>query len=346
MKRTAALIAISALSFGMPAWTPPALAQSGATSAADPYFSVDFAGGTVTQYVEALRKTGKPVNVVVSERAGRQRIGAISLSRVTPGVAVHAINAAAASTLGDWRIDQIGPEASRAAGKGMPEVEAYWVDFMPKGVHSQDVMVEAYSLARVFKPDGKAEGLDPKAVLTAIETGLRLQNQEPDQAPDLKFHPDSGLLFVRGTMAELRLVGSIVGRMMDDARAKSQSQQRREREAAMRGIAMKDAQLEVQIREVELRVAEESLEQVRKLAETGAAHPSEVQGAQLQLGRARVNLERARLGLERAQIAPLAGADGEGPGEAQPSPLPPAAAEGAAPVPSQRGPSTKRPAVK
>ncbi|MBX3375553.1 MAG: hypothetical protein KF678_00950 [Phycisphaeraceae bacterium] len=345
MKRTATILAVATLLSGAPMLTPPALAQNGgATTASDPFVSIDFAGGTVANYVDALRKTGRAVNIVVSERAAKQQLGTVSLNRVTVGVAVYAIHAAAASGAGQWRIDPISPypaTAVRTAGLATPEPEAYSVDFLPLGNRGQDVVVESYSLMRIIKPDGKTDGVDPKVVLTAIETGLKLLNEGAEQAPDLKFHPDSGLLFVRGSSADVRLVGSIVIRMMDDARARSQAQQRRERESALREIAIKEARIEIELREVELQAANDALEQMRLLVEKGSGSSHDVRAMEVQVSRARTNLERARLALERAKIGPLVSSDEEGGSTTEPAPS--AAAAPSTPSTTTPNKSTARP---
>ena len=305
MRRTAiAVLSAAALILAQPL-TPPTFAQvPGQAPAMEPSLSIDFPGGTVTQYVEALKKSGKPVNVVTSERAAKQQLAPISLSQVNVGVAVYAIQAASTSASGQWRIEMIHTPGPRMAQWPTPG-DAYSVDFFPFGKRGEDVVVESYSLQRILRPDGKGEGADPKIVLTAIETGLHLQNEGGDQPPDLKFHADSGLLFVRGSNADVKLVGSIVNRMSDDAGRRATAAERRSQEDAMRNIATKEAQLEIQLREMEVQAAQQNMEQVKALASKGTAPATEVTRSELEFARAKFNLDRAKLGLERAQIMRL-----------------------------------------
>lgn len=313
----------------------------------DASISIDFKGGTVAEYINTLKKSGKAVNIVASERASKQQLAPVSLDQVSVGVAVFSIQAAATSGSGNWRIEAIsppGPQAMQFPGMPGSGVQAFAVDFYPYGKRGEDVVVESYSLQRIIKADGKAGGLDPNVVLTAIETGLKLQNEGSEQPPDLKFHPDSGLLFVRGTRADVQLVGSVVGRMLDDAKVRTAAAEKRAQENMVRNIAMKEAKLDVEFREMELAMAQKKLEQVKELAEKGAVPPMEVMGIETEFARARMNLERAKLGVERAQIVtgdPIAEEQpAANPAKEDPTTAP--AAPGGAP----KSKSTKRPAAK
>jgi len=313
-----------------PGQSPPAMP--------DTSVSVEFKGGTVLQYIEALKKSGKAVNVVPSERAGKQQLSSISLSQVPVGVAVYAIQAAASSAGGAWRIDQIIPPGPRILGT----TEAYAVDFFALGKRGEEVGVESYSLQKILRPDGKAGGVDAKVILTAIETGLKLQNEGMEQPPDLQFHADSGLLFIRGTSAEVRLVGSVVSRMSEDAGRRATASERKAREDAMRGLAVREAGLQVQLREMEFRDAVRSLEEAKQLSEKGMVGAGELSRIEVEVARARYNFERAKLGLERAQLSSV------DPEQLSPPPTPdsaPSARGEEAPAESPRIPerSTKRP---
>ncbi len=307
--------------------------------------SVEFKGGTVLQYIEALKKSGKAVNIVASERAGKQQLSPVSLSQVSVGVAVFSIQAAATSGSGNWRIDVIQPPGPRfPGGTAMYSAgEAYSVDFYPLGKRGEDVVVESYSLQRIIRPESKGDGLDPKVVLTAIETGLKLQNEGTEQPPDLQFHSDSGLLFVRGSSADVRLVGSIVGRLADDAKVRAAAAEKRAAERAVREIGIKEAKLDIEVREIELEAAKANLDQAHQMADKGTLPPSEVKRMEVEFARARTNLERAKLALDRAQIVPADSTSAEErPGEAAPaSPVPDPAGKGQVPAKTTKRPGGK-----
>lgn len=341
MRRLAIAGFLAASSLGVLPLGSPALARQDQRWTGPEQITVDFKGGTVAQYVELLKKSGKAVNIVASERASKQQLSALSLNQVNIGVAVYSIQAAAASGAGQWKIDQITPPmGGYPPGMLQPGGEAYSVDFFPFGRRGEDLVVESYSLVRIIKSEGHAEGMDAKVVLTAIETGLKLQNEGAEQPPDLKFHSDSGLLFVRGTNSDVRLVGSIVSRLLDDARSRTIAAEKRAREAALRANLVKDAKLEIELREMELAVAQQTREQVRKLADQGTVPSSELSRVELEFGKARISLERAKLALEKAQTVSTESADPaetEAPAATPPTPQPP---------PGLNPKSTKRPGVR
>jgi hypothetical protein len=120
--------------------------------------------------------------------------------------------------------------------------------------------------------------------------------------PELKFHEESGLFFVRGTPAEVRLVGSVVMRMSDDAEREGKSAARRAEAERERAMAVKEAELVIQMREIELQSAMQ-LVQVTEQKVTGGAEPtSELNAAQSALRKAQIRLDEAKLGRERASM--------------------------------------------
>jgi hypothetical protein len=154
----AATIALSGLaasaqpSGGKQPQQPSAAAVEQATR--EPLVTVEFKGGTVQQYIAALRSAmGKdPVNAVVSESASKAELAPIVLSRVPLSAAMQAISAAAGFSQGNWTIKVI-PTESEPSGAAL----AYAVDFLSRGQRpNEEVVIETYSLARLIKP-GKGE---------------------------------------------------------------------------------------------------------------------------------------------------------------------------------------------
>src|SRR5262249_9229166 len=136
------------------------------------------------------------------------------------GVAVSAIPAAYSGQRGAWHIDPVLPSGmARNIVNPDPATITYSVDFETVADYRRDELkVESISLGRLLNPTGAAKAdSDPAPVLTAIETGLHLLIGEGDPQPELKFHPGSSLLFVRGTGNEVDLVKSVISRMTEEA---------------------------------------------------------------------------------------------------------------------------------
>lgn len=295
---------------------------AGPAGAQEPSFliSVNFAGGTVAQYIEALKKAApdKAVNIVASERAAKQGLTTISLKDVPLGVAAYAIQSASTSPTGDWGI---GPMQGDPNAAGFA-TSSYRVDFSPSRRVSDAVIVEAYSLQRIIRGDAKEDQTAGKMALTAIETGLKLQNSDGDAPPELKFHQESGMLFVRGQSPDVHLVGQIISRMSDDAERRRAVVERAAKEEKLIGLAMREAAMDVQTREMELEAAQKLFSMTETQVTKGASSQTELMQRSMELQRARMNLERAKLNVERAQLqipreGGRAGAGDEGPDSAQ-----------------------------
>ena len=80
---------------------PPSEPEMQLPSAASsqPLVSVDFADGTVAQYIAALKKSNPDtaINIIASDRAAKQMLGSISLKNVPVRVAAFSIRVAANS---------------------------------------------------------------------------------------------------------------------------------------------------------------------------------------------------------------------------------------------------------
>jgi len=268
--------------------------------------SVNFPGGTIGQYVEALRKasTGGTANIVVSDRSSKVPISAISLKGVDIGVAVSAIPAAYSGARGVWHIEPVLPNGMPRMGNYDPASVTYSVDFETvSDFQTGELKVEAFSLGRLLNPAGSAKPeSNPEVVLTAIEAGLHLLIGNTDRQPELKFHPDSSLLFVRGTSDEVLLVKSIISRMTEEAVRRQAITQRRTHAEQVRNLQMKEAMLRVQIKEMEFQAVSSDLDRMKQQVEAGAASMTELSRLQLEIGRAKMNIEMAKLELERAQL--------------------------------------------
>ncbi len=291
-----------------PPTDPSAQLPPGASS--QPLVSVEFPNGTVAQYIAALKKANPdtPINIVASDRAAKQTLGSISLKNVPVSVAAFSIRVAASTGTMIWDIADIDQRVPVLGD--VPVISrfftnhAYQVDCQSAARRPDDVVVQALSLqAIVLSEDAKVADAASAVALTAIQTGLALRDPENPDAAELKFHPDSGLLFVRGTRDEVQLVSQIVSRLRDDATSRRDAAERRAREEQLRAIAVKDADLEIQLHEMELREAERGVTQLQKERASGAASAYELSTAEMNLGRAKLAVERAMLDKDRARLA-------------------------------------------
>jgi hypothetical protein len=283
-----------------------------------PLVSLDFPGGTMEAFVAAVRTSlgDRPVNVLISESGKDKPVPGVRLESVTVEAALRAaITAAGRGGGGFWNLIPL----SSGSDGGAP---VYRLEFQPlpsggaiAGARGGGGaagagrdgggprQVQVYSIGDIIT--GPGEGISPEALLSAIEAGLSLAAPEGEPAPDLKFHPDSKLLIVRGDEQVLRLVRDIIGEVNGDI-------MRRRTESAHAQAAAREREAGIRMAEINLAEAEKALEfqrarfnETKALAEKGQwkgqSPNSELLEIKAEVDRAEAALARARLGMQMAE---------------------------------------------
>ncbi|MCC6319945.1 MAG: TolC family protein [Phycisphaerales bacterium] len=332
-----------------------------------PTININFAGGTLAAYVQAVRdaatKAGQPVNIVVPKEAEDETVPAISLVNVTPKTALESLTYAfpeQAGTAVSARFIGSPNEQSLTFALRYAKVGRVLLPGQPNmamsppqpprfsRVHSLRTLVES------------PEGLPPDPSLTMpvenvlgalraaaeLETSANAPEGKIDP-PEFLLHKESQLLICRGTQSQQDLVASL----LSELRATLQPKRDRAYESAKLSATMKmqevtlEAQLEQQKNmlkrcDAEVKIAKENLERAETLHQSGTMSVAEVNVARSGLNQAESNVERAQSDVRAAQAqlevlrAQVNTRGGEGPpGVGAPSPA--AAALGVA------GPSVK-----
>lgn len=280
----------------------------GQASAIIPTVSVEFAGGTVGEYVAALKKAAGPataVNAIVSDAASRMALAAISLKTVSPATALQAIEAAAGSGEGVW---VIGPIGQASAHPGV--AQAFSVDFRPSERLARGLArrLMVFSLDEITLGEG---GLTPDIVLTAIESTLAMQS-DPAAKAEMRFHKESGLLVVRGTSQDVEAVAQVLDRLRDDMRRRVRDASRSKQVDIITKANVQRAEIQVRITREEMHRAEQMLREVQAQAQSGHASSAQVREAEGVLSRAKAEHEMAQVELEQAHGEAQASAAGSG----------------------------------
>jgi hypothetical protein len=205
--------------------------------AGEPTLSIDFPGGTVGQYVEALRHgSSQPVNIVLPPRAAKVPMPPVSLKAVTLVDAINAVIAIADIPADeDWGVRPLatlsGIISNGPSGESVPGyaimVQQRGTRVMPGGPQfagggGAASRTEVYAVRDLLD-----SGMKPEAVLTAIDTALRMdQRTEP---PDVKFHEESGLLILRATSDQLEAARQVVTRLVESAKSGARARSAKER---------------------------------------------------------------------------------------------------------------------
>ena len=166
--------------------------------------TLSFDGGTLKDLLDRIRAQAPGVNIVASGLAADIFLSAVEL-RAAP------IQAALES------ITMVVPEPYRAKaivapGNGVPVYSVIIAANRPPPPPSSEVRVFTLSTLTKALPTDPVDApvvLPAKTVLSAIEAGAHVLNQQFD----LRFHEESGLLFVRGSAEQIELVQQVLGNL-------------------------------------------------------------------------------------------------------------------------------------
>lgn len=228
LKRSAIVLLGSAILWGMPvaAVQPQSSVhrdqvrmQMGMQRPLGPTVSFDFQGGTVAQYVAALRgATELPVNVAVVPRAADIQMPPIAMQQVALYEALSVI-AAVANTPPNVRLDIV--QLSRNTGDDAEPAFAVALQPGPPAPPTT-LRTEVFSLHELL-----AVTLRAQTILTAVESTLDLEDDGNEAR--IRFHEESGLLLVRGTQGQISTVSRVIDELKRSGAARGQDEQQRRR---------------------------------------------------------------------------------------------------------------------
>ncbi|MCL4221915.1 MAG: hypothetical protein KJZ65_11175 [Phycisphaerales bacterium] len=194
----------------------PALNQ---TPASEPELvNIDFAGGTLGEFVKAMRQAAAPAQVNVILRGGAEAIGvpAVSLRNVTISSALDAICPSDQASINS--VQKSGAPIHVIEGRRRlppsPDVGGEFVRPY-QGVYT-DAAASVPSILRIYSVRDILSGdIQLSAIMDAAKTALGVQREQPQ--PELLFHEDSGVLIVRGTDAQHGIVSELLKTLERDA---------------------------------------------------------------------------------------------------------------------------------
>lgn len=212
-----ATLPLALASLAQPTQTSPVARPAGTPAvndrAPEPTFNIDFPGGTVAEYVALLRREsakggGAPVNVTVTEAAAQCRVPRVELTSVTAEGAVMFLSRG--DNVGDTRlfVDQTASDREHRVyaifmqGRG------------PAAASKPNLLVVALSdliSAKGAAPEAQDRQL--QAILSAIETALKIGASGSGQPAQLTVHKESGLLIMRGSDAERAIATDVLAQI-------------------------------------------------------------------------------------------------------------------------------------
>ena len=210
--------------------------------------TLDFPGGTLSAYVDHLREMFD-VNAVAAPDTRDLPMPPLSLKKVSVGTAMNLIEAMSRSLSGDpgavsvntlsdpegnpvFIVElkgsgQAGPAGAMAPPGVMMSGGPRTIPPRPNrmlggnpalaGPSLQPVRtLQVFSIKILTQPiSGRNDlAMPPENVLTAIDTALALS--PGDEPAQVKYHPETGLIFVHGTPGQLEAVGTLIRTLNED----------------------------------------------------------------------------------------------------------------------------------
>ncbi len=172
--------------------------QAAQPAASDPVFAIDFAGGTLEQYVAAVKSKAPRANIHLDANSASTKISRVSLPNVSVPLALHFLaNTAEARRVGLTLL------TTRADGE---PGEVYVFTTVPSSASrapdTAEKLVKVYSIQPI---DGGPTG---DVVRTAVETTIARRGAAVKAA--VEFTPANKLLTVTGSRADLAVADQVV----------------------------------------------------------------------------------------------------------------------------------------
>ncbi len=206
MHRSLAIFVALALS----AVTGAALPWSSTTVNADPpepgpiLVTVNFPGGTVADYVQALKKAAGGVNIVAAIETKDVQMPAVDLTNASLAGALGVLNGRTAQTADRY----IKLAVHENFGGSSEEKMVYAIDAAVQGRAVDDrIMQRVWSVKNILE-----NGTQPNDLLTAVQTSLDLLSN-PGKPAQLKFHEATGLIIVRASPDQIDAIQQVIEQM-------------------------------------------------------------------------------------------------------------------------------------
>ena len=158
----------------------------------------EFGGGTVEEYVDALRQTtGKPsLNVVIAENARRQRMPEVTLGNVTIKAMFNLVQELCVDSNDNSLVNvELGSEFDRE-----------YIFIRSSGSGPQRI-VRVFSIAGLKTPKNQ---VSEENLLKAVDSVMAMNESKDVQ---IQIHAEANLLIAKGTMEELDLIQQTITQM-------------------------------------------------------------------------------------------------------------------------------------
>lgn len=240
-------------------------------------FDLDFPGGTLNDYIEAIRSVRPNANIIVDSSAQYFQIEKMQLKNVALAIALEVINNRVVINDNQAIDVRVIVNDGRGIGGATYNHEANPVyRVLTRAVNkrkAEDMTLEVYPLGDLLKHD-----LTPEDILTVIQLSLEVSGIDSDDAnkPIIKFHEETGLLLVRAEEDVTDNIFRIIDTLYNSVKSQQNNQANIQKQNA-----------EIQLQQIQAQMAAISKNAEIKLAE----HQSIIQNKMLELEQLRIQLQ-------------------------------------------------------
>lgn len=288
-----------------------------------PIVDINFRGGTLSEFVEAIQAAAhpEPFNVMIPREAADIPMPPVAMRQVSAEAAIR--TAAFGRQSGTDEMITI-VEVSRGITDGAPVFAVNFRRFT-SGQRGQapaqteppvETTVEVFSLSELIRPelirplpdDSAGVTIKPETILSAIESAVAISGEREAEAATIRFHEESGMLLVRGTHQQVFAIDRIL-RLL-----KGEFERRRliawETKEAERSRAAELSELEGELsrarRDLDrlapvLLEAERALEEMERMHETGHVSAQQRREAEARVAEWRTQREQLLKSIERSE---------------------------------------------
>jgi hypothetical protein len=306
---------------------PPVNAVSPAPKASpiDAKVSVNFPGGTVSEYVAALKANVKesPVNVVMQRGVELVIVPRIELDRVSLTTALNILDFAEITRRDEdlyrpLHVMQVDEDTAAPVWViSMQQTPSSEQQSQGPGPASEDLIptLHIFGVSDILNGEG---AMSPEDLLTAIKVALELSfpGQQP---PELRLHRETGTLVLRAARGQVRAIESLVTNLSVNTHQRRRELQATTRERIEHEHRMRMSQISLQVAEERIAAAERRRSHMEQLQQAGSASDSELMAANDVVETARAEFMKRQadvehlhqlvthLYAERAKLAPAGG---------------------------------------
>lgn len=294
----------------------------GRQARAEVLVSVNFTGGTLADYADALTQAARPnpANIILRGNAEQVFIGPATLEKASISSALMAVGGEYIS--GNERLLVTTQEFSSAQGYAGPDTDrgqpVYSVQVLESSRRStgqperrEIIVLQIKELTTPLPGDPPESVVPAENVLTAIEAVLDISGNAEDT--EIKYHAPSGLVMLAGPESALQSAQEVLHQLTRDVN------NRRERARVLQdhqGLTnpemlendLADAQAKLEMAAVRMHVASERLElaerstqEIQKQVEAGFASEGEMRNHNFQLIESQAEVEESRIEMQRQE---------------------------------------------